>query len=113
MSDRITCCPERAQALAAEPVTRTAAGPATRTPADPAPPLAGPGPLALEHGSGVVWRLRNTTGDEVGIERLHNAGEFVRRPFEALPVVIPPNGAVDITLVAVWGTRCRRRSRWP
>jgi hypothetical protein len=65
--------------------------------------MAGPGPLALEPGSGVVWRVRNTTGDEVGIERLHNAGNFVRKPFEVLPVVIPGHDAVDVTLVSVWG----------
>ena len=62
-----------------------------------------PDPLVLEHDTGILWRMRNTTLLEIGIERLENASEFVHKPFEWLPVVIPSKGAVGITLVGVWG----------
>jgi len=62
-----------------------------------------PGPLVFEHDAGVLWRLRNTTNREIAIERLENAHEFARAPFDLLPVVIQPKGATEVTLLAVWG----------
>ena len=67
-----------------------------------------PGPvvvewLVLEPDQGVRWRLRNTSDREVVIEALANPGDFVRRPFDDLPAVIPPQGVTPVILAAVWG----------
>lgn len=62
-----------------------------------------PDPLIVEHDAGVLWRVRNTTNQEIAIERLENALEFARAPFDLLPVVIQPKDATKVTLLAVWG----------
>jgi len=62
-----------------------------------------PAPLALEPGTGVTWRLRNTSPDDLVIENLANPGDFVRRPFDTLPAAVPAGGTTDVTLVGVWG----------
>ena len=62
-----------------------------------------PGPLVFERDAGVLWRLRNTTNSEITIERLENAQDFLRAPFDLLPVVIQPRGATEVTLLGVWG----------
>lgn len=62
-----------------------------------------PDPLVFERDSGVLWRLRNTTSMGIAIERLENTGDFVQAPFGLLPVVIQPKGAIEVTLLGVWG----------
>jgi hypothetical protein len=63
-----------------------------------------PDPLVFEHENGILWRLRNTTDQEIAIERIENAQEFGRAPFDDfLPVVIQPRDAIKVTLLAGWG----------
>ncbi len=98
----------RDEALAVAGQTRQAlaglSGPATADPA-PVPPEAAvdPVPLALEPGTGVTWRLRNTSPGALVIENLANPGDFVRRPFDALPAALAAGDTTDVTLVGAWG----------
>ncbi len=62
-----------------------------------------PAPLVFEHDSGVIWRLRNTTGQEIAIERLENLDSFLRAPLDLLPLVIQPNDAAEVTLMGAYG----------
>lgn len=62
-----------------------------------------PDRLVFEHDTGIIWRLRNTTNDEIAIERLENASEFLREPFSLLPVVISGKGATEVTFMAAYG----------
>lgn len=61
-----------------------------------------PDSLVWEHDAGMLWRLRNTTAAEIAIERVKNATEFAGKPFRLLPTVIPPGGAVSVTLFSAY-----------
>lgn len=75
---------------------------ASTAPALPEPP-ADPVPLALEPGTGVTWRLRNISPGALVIENLANPGDFVRRPFDALPAALAAGDTTEVTLVGAWG----------
>lgn len=62
-----------------------------------------PDPQRLEHDSGTIWHLWNTTTSEIAVERIENLAEFPTKPIDLLPVVIPPGGAVEVTLFSAWG----------
>jgi len=61
-----------------------------------------PDPLVLEHETADLWRLRNTTNEEIAVERVLNLQAFAFRPIEMLPVVILPKDAAEVSLVRVW-----------
>jgi hypothetical protein len=85
---------------AAEALSRVRRAPVD---ADPAP-VSAPDLLTLEPGNDIVWLLRNRTDEEIVLAELVNRMAFFRRPFDSLPVAIPPQDTTPLTLVAAWGT---------
>lgn len=56
-------------------------------------------PLVIEQVDSVSSRLRNTTDQEIAIERLENQSQFGWKIFVGpLPVVIQPNDAAEVVL---------------
>lgn len=60
-----------------------------------------PDPLVLEHEVADAWRLRNTTSEEIAVERVANSEAFAFPPFDLLPVVIQPKDAAEVTLTRI------------
>ncbi len=62
-----------------------------------------PDPLVLEHETGDMWWLRNTTEKEIAVERVGNLDAFDFPPLDLLPRVIQPKDAAEVTLTRVYG----------